>query len=248
VSEGDGALLAVRGLTKSFGGVRAVDAVDLTVAAGELLAVIGPNGCGKTTLFNLLTGQLRPDAGSVRIGGLEVAGLPPDRIARQGVGRKFQVPSVYDELTVAENLAIARLAAPKARRSAADGILERVGLADRTDGPAGLLSHGQKQWLEIAMVLATRPRLVLLDEPTAGMTRAETLATIDLVRRLRDEDGVATIVIEHDMAAVAALGGRVAAMISGRVVVEGSFETVRAHPAVIEAYLGAAAPAGSPHA
>ncbi|MFN8831720.1 MAG: ABC transporter ATP-binding protein [Labrys sp. (in: a-proteobacteria)] len=247
MSDDDRALLEVRGLTKSFGGVRAVDAVDLTLAAGELLAVIGPNGCGKTTLFNLLTGQLRPDTGSVRIGGLEVAGLAPDRIARQGVGRKFQVPSVYDELTVAENLAIARLAAPKTRRSAADGLLERVGLADRTDWSAGSLSHGQKQWLEIAMVLATRPRLVLLDEPTAGMTRAETLATIDLVRRLRDEEGVATIVIEHDMAAVAALGGRVAAMISGRVVVEGSFDTVRAHPAVIEAYLGTTA-TGTPHA
>jgi len=247
VTDNPRALLDIRGLTRSFGGVKAVDTLDLTLHEGELLAVIGPNGCGKTTLFNLMTGQLKPDAGSITIGGLEVAGLAPDRIARQGVGRKFQVPSVYDELTVAENLAIARLAAPKARRGAADGLLERVGLADRTDWSAGSLSHGQKQWLEIAMVLATRPRLVLLDEPTAGMTRAETLATIDLVRRLRDEEGVATIVIEHDMAAVAALGGRVAAMISGRVVVEGSFDTVRSHPAVIEAYLGTTATV-TPHA
>lgn len=234
------ALLDIRGLTRSFGGVKAVDTLDLTLHEGELLAVIGPNGCGKTTLFNLMTGQLKPDAGSITLSGVEIGGLPPNKIARLGIGRKFQVPSVYEELTVGENLALAKLAAPGGRNDRPSPVLERAGLATRLDQPAGLLSHGQKQWLEIAMVLAARPRLVLLDEPTAGMTRAETLETIDILRRLRDEEGVTAIVIEHDMAAVAALGGRVAAMIRGRIVADGAFETIRAHPQVIEAYLGAA--------
>jgi len=244
--------LRIEGLAKDFGGVHAVAGLDLTLRADELMTLIGPNGCGKTTLFNLITGVLRPTAGSVRLGEHDLTHLPSHRIARLGVGRKFQVPSVYDDLSVEENLDVALHAA--AGRDGLSGLwrggppplgrrvenLDAVRLADRRQVEAGQLSHGQKQWLEIGMVLATRPRLVLLDEPTAGMTRGETLATVELIKSLHREHGLALIVIEHDMHFVETLDCRVAVMMAGRLIADGAFADVRGLEAVRQAYLGEA--------
>ncbi|MCB2102039.1 MAG: ATP-binding cassette domain-containing protein [Rhodobacterales bacterium] len=214
-----------------------------------MLCVIGPNGCGKTTLFNLITGHLRPTEGSIRFAGHDLTRLKPHQIGRLGIGRKFQVPSVFDDLSVADNLRVARFAeAGRAglwglrQRSKGDGdadLLARVGLADQARTPAGALSHGQKQWLEIALVLALEPRLILLDEPTAGMTRGETAATAELIKDIHRGGGVAVILIEHDMHFVAALDCPVAVMMRGAIVARGDYATVRAVDAVREGYLGA---------
>ena len=240
--------LEVVGLAKEFGGVRAVDGLDLTLDAGAVLSIIGPNGCGKTTLFNLLTGQLAPTAGRIRFEGRDIAGLPPHRVAEAGIVRKFQVPSVFPALSVAENLRTA-LAAPAARRGAhrldPAALLRLVDLEAAADTVAGELAHGAKQWLELAMVVAAGPRLLLLDEPTAGMTRPESEATVRLIRRLRDETGTAAIVIEHDMAVVETLSAPVAVMIAGRIVAHGDYAAVRADPAVRAAYFGKAGAASN---
>ncbi len=232
-------LLEIRGLARRFGGVLAVDGLDLDLGEGELRAIIGPNGCGKTTLFNLICGELRPDAGEIRFAGRDLTALRPHAIARLGILRKFQVPSVYENLSVAENLLVARHLA--GGKGGGGELLAEVGLAGRREVPAGHLSHGEKQWLEIAMVLAAGPRLLLLDEPTAGMTRTETLRTAALIRRLHAERGVAMIMIEHDMRFVAALDCPVSVMMRGRVLVTGSYAEIGRHPLVREAYLGDAA-------
>ncbi|MEQ8966505.1 MAG: ATP-binding cassette domain-containing protein [Azospirillaceae bacterium] len=249
-------LLSLDGVSKAFGGVRAADAVSLDLEEGAMLCVVGPNGCGKTTLFNLITGAVRPDAGTIRFDGGPAGAGGPVTAARRGILRKFQVPAVFDEMTPREAVALAQ-SSPAARARPAgtgtggladdpDALLAAVGLADRADTPSHALPHGARQWLEIALVLACRPRLMLLDEPTAGMTRAETRAAADLLRRLQDETGVTTILIEHDMAFVERLDRPVAVMIRGRLVAHGSYREVAAQPAVREAYLGAAAPAPAP--
>ena len=232
--------LVLDALSKSFGGVRAVDDVSLRHGDGDMRAIIGPNGCGKTTLFNLITGYLAPDHGSIRFEGQALSGLALHQVARRGIVRKFQVPSVFDGLSAGDNLRAA-LAAPIAGRGRPllNELLERVGLAGHERKDAGLLSHGQKQWLELALVLAASPKLVLLDEPAAGMTKAERAETVKLLHRLRGETGLSIMLIEHDMDFVAALDCPVSVMMLGRIVAEGSFSEVRRDPAVREAYLGA---------
>jgi ABC-type branched-subunit amino acid transport system ATPase component len=254
----DAPFLAVENLTKAFGGVRAVDDVSFTLAANEMRCVIGPNGCGKTTLFNLITGYLPPTAGTIRLEGADIPGRPLYEIARAGIIRKFQVPSVFPGLTVDENLriALAGKANPgKVRASFPSGfatrqrqahagraerthILERVRLDRHRHDTAGTLSHGQKQWLELALVLAGGPRLMLLDEPAAGMTRAEKQETIRLIRSVHEESGISALVIEHDMDFVEALECEVMVMMLGRVVASGSYAAMRDNPMVREAYLG----------
>ena len=242
--------LAVRELSKSFGGVKALAGLDLTLGAGELLCVIGPNGCGKTTFFNVVSGFLSPTAGTIQFDDTSLVGRAPHEIARLGIGRKFQVPSVYDDLTVLENLEVAAFS--KAGRRGLLGMLPRdddrtadaqdvlniIDLSDMAGAMAGHLSHGRKQWLEIGMVLSTGPRLMLLDEPTAGMTRQETQKTADLIARLMERQDVSIILIEHDMWFVEELDCRVAVMMQGTIIADGRYEDVRKLKAVQEAYLG----------
>ena len=244
------ALLEVRELAKDFGGLHAVAGLDLDLGAGELLCIIGPNGCGKTTFFNLLSGAFPPSAGAIRFDGTAIAGRAPFVISRLGIGRKFQVPGIYGAMSVRENLDVPLFAdagrrglrglfAARGRGGRAAELLELTGLAGKAERPAGELAHGEKQWLEIAMLLATAPRLMLLDEPTAGMTVAETAATAELLLRIHRETAIAAIVIEHDMGFVRRLGCPIAVMMAGRLLTRGSYDQISADPAVREAYLGA---------
>jgi len=239
-------LLEVVEVEKDFGGVRAADGLSLTLGEGEMLCLIGPNGCGKTTLFNLITGALRPDAGSLSFAGEDLRGREPYEIARRGILRKFQVPGIYPDLTVAENLTVAIVDSGDEAASRIAELLALARLEAKQNLPAGTLAHGEKQWLEIAMVLARKPRLLLLDEPTNGMTAAETAATVALIRDLHRRFGCAVLVIEHDMGFVRDLACPVALMVRGRIERQGSYETIQADPLVREVYLGAGdlAPAG----
>jgi ABC-type uncharacterized transport system ATPase subunit len=238
------ALLEIEGLRKDFGGLAAVDGVDFALAEGDLHALVGPNGCGKSTLFNLITGTLPPSGGRVRFAGEDITGWPAWRIARAGIGRKFQVPAVFDELTVLENLALPRWAAARLPMLARADLaprndLARLHLAGKGAVRAGALSHGERQWLEIGMLLAANARLLLLDEPTAGMTQGETVATAGLIRRVA---GAATVlVIEHDIGFIEALACPVTVMAKGRILCSGSFAEIRADARVHELYFGRAA-------
>ncbi|WP_166845753.1 urea ABC transporter ATP-binding protein UrtD [Isoptericola sp. BMS4] len=243
--------LEARGLRVAFGGFVAVRDVDLTVAQGDLRFLIGPNGAGKTTLIDAVTG-LVPATGSARLGRTELLGRGTHRIARHGVGRTFQTASVFEELTVLQNLDIAagarrgpltmlrrRGAVPEAVEQA----LEVVGLAGLRDTPAGVLAHGQKQWLEIGMLLVQDAHLLFLDEPVAGMTQAEREATGDLLRRIGSQRVV--VVVEHDMEFLRAFADSVTVMHQGRVLAEGTVAEVQRDPAVVEVYLGAPAQPGT---
>jgi ABC-type branched-subunit amino acid transport system ATPase component len=234
-------LLDVKGLVKEFGGVRAVDGIDLLIGAGDMRCIIGPNGCGKTTLFNLITGYLPATEGSILFEGRDLAGMAMHEIARAGIVRKFQVPSVFPDLTVADNVASALIRRRgRGGRSSAEGrhLLQMVRLDTHAGTRAGTLSHGQKQWLELAMVLATDPLLVLLDEPAAGMTRSEKMETVRLLEEIRSRSPVALLVIEHDMAFVEALDCGVSVMMMGRMVTSGTFAEIRLNDEVRAAYLG----------
>jgi len=231
-------LLEARGLTMQFGGVRAVSGVDFVLDPGELRCLIGPNGAGKSTFFKMITGQLRPTAGRVTFRGTDIARLQPHAIARLGLGIKTQVPNVFDGLSVFENLWIAasRRHRGKAVDIAVDRELERLRLTHLRDALVGRLAHGQRQWVELGIVLAADPTLVLLDEPTAGMTQEESTRTAELVRDINRTHTL--IVVEHDMAFIRAIATRVTVFNRGEVLAEGSSEAVLADPRVRDAYLG----------
>jgi branched-chain amino acid transport system ATP-binding protein len=234
-------LLEARGVSKRFGGVQAVSDVALGIAPSELRCIIGPNGAGKSTLFKLLLGSIRCDAGTIRFAGREVTHLEPHQRAHLGIGVKFQNLAVYSALTVRHNLLLP-LRHHFGRREVEAEIarmLSRLNLAGTEHRIADSLSHGQKQWLAIGMALAMKPKLLLLDEPTAGMGPEETEATVRLIRAV-NEEGVAAIVVEHDMAFVRQLGAPITVMHYGRIFAEGSLAEIESHEEVRRIYLGAA--------
>ena len=247
------ALLEVRGLTRWFGGLAAVQDVDFAVEAGAIMGLIGPNGAGKTTVFNLLSGALRPTAGAVVFDGRPIVGLPPERIARRGLVRTFQNLRLFRRMSVLDNVAVASFcrsggslvswALPgharwlAARREDAARVVEFAGLAGHAHEAAMHLSHGEQRRLEVARALAAGPRLLLLDEPCAGLTRVEVDALVALIRRIRDE-GVTVLLIEHDMDFVMALAEHIVVLNFGRKIAEGTAAVVREDPAVLAAYLG----------
>jgi urea transport system ATP-binding protein len=241
------ALLEVRGLSVVFDGFRALDGVDLTVEQGELRFLIGPNGAGKTTLIDVITGLTRPATGSVRFEGADLVGRKEHEIVRSGVGRTFQTSVVFEELTVVENLDLAASfrrplwSLARRRRGVSEAVaaaMETTGLDLLADRPAGVLSHGQRQWLEIGMLIAQRPRLLLLDEPVAGMSAEERQRTGELLTEIARDHTV--VVIEHDMDFLRRYASQVTVLHEGKVLVEGSVDQVRADPRVQEVYLGRA--------
>ncbi|NEU12760.1 ATP-binding cassette domain-containing protein [Methylobacterium sp. BTF04] len=232
--------LVVENLTVTFGRFRALDALSLAVDPGEIRAVIGPNGAGKTTLLDVISGITKPVSGRVLIGdGIDLTTRSEAEIAKAGIRRKFQKPSVFPALTIRENLEIGcgtGLSATERPARIAE-ILAETGLAPREHAQAGALAHGEKQWLEIGMVLASNPRIILLDEPVAGLSDSETERTAALIRSLRRLDR-AILVIEHDMAFVEAIADRVTVLHEGRTLFEGSLHGARADSRVIEVFLG----------
>ena len=242
-------LLEVHGLHKHFGGVRALDGVDLSLQAGQVYCVVGPNGCGKTTPLCVISGDLAPTAGSVHFDGRDITGLAPARIARMGVLRKFQAPGICPTLSVAENLEVALMAqlAPwrrlggRSHLARLEQLLDIVLLSGRRHTIGQELAHGEKQWLEIGMLMAGDSRLLLLDEPTAGMTIRETQQTVALIRRVAVEHGRTVLAIEHDMHFVAGLDCEVIAMMRGKVLCRGSYAEVSHNPEVRQSYLGSSA-------
>jgi branched-chain amino acid transport system ATP-binding protein len=242
-------LLGTVGLSKRFGGVVATDRVDLTVEAGEIHAVIGPNGAGKTTLVAQLAGELPPDAGAIRFAGEDVTALPVHARARRGLARSFQITSVLRDFTALDNVALAVQARDgtsfrfwrAARRAPglrdpARAVLAEVGLGERADVVAAELAHGEQRQLELAIALATRPRLLLLDEPTAGMGPEESRRMVALLHGLRGRQAV--LLVEHDMDAVWALADRISVLVYGRVIATGTPDAIAASAEVREAYLG----------
>ncbi|AZV23318.1 ATP-binding cassette domain-containing protein [Mesorhizobium sp. M7A.F.Ce.TU.012.03.2.1] len=228
-------LLQAENVGIRFGGLQALEALNLTVRDKELCCIIGPNGAGKSTFLNVLTGTLRPTSGSVRFLGHDIAGLPLHRIARLGIARKFQIPSVFPNLSVEDNLKVARWGAPSPVHPVGE-LLELVALGNRAATLAGELAHGQKQWLEIGMALAIEPRLLLLDEPTAGMTPQETLATAQMLLRLKGEFSI--VAVEHDIRFVRALNCETLVLHQGRRLRSGPFHDIETDEMVRDVYLG----------
>ena len=242
-------LLSVRALTKRFGAVQASDAFSLEVAPGELHALIGPNGAGKTTALNQLSGELMPDSGRIAFNGRPITRMAPHRRARLGLARSYQITSVFERLTVQQNLSLAiqahnghsfrfwrNAAADPAIAREIEPALVRVGLEDRAAIPAANLSHGEKRQLEVGMALAGHPRMLLLDEPYAGMGPGGAVELTKLIRRLKAD--LTVLLVEHDMRAVFALADRITVLVYGRAVASGTPEEIRGNPLVRQAYLG----------
>jgi len=242
-------VLSVRELSKAFGGVHAVNAVSFDVEPAEFLAMIGPNGAGKSTCFNMINGQLKPDAGEILLGGRDIASHKPRAIWRLGVGRTFQVAATFASMTVAENVQMAllshageiyRLWRPAAaqHRERALELLEQVGMHEAADRPSRELAYGDVKRVELAIALANEPRLLLMDEPTAGMGARERHELIQLVKRLVAERGISVLFTEHSMDVVFAYADRIIVLARGRLIAEGSAETIRADEKVREVYFG----------
>jgi branched-chain amino acid transport system ATP-binding protein len=251
-------VLSVHNLHKSFGGVRAVDRVSFDIGRGEFLALIGPNGAGKSTCFNMINGQLRPDAGDIRLEGRSIAGLPPRHIWRLGVGRTFQVAATFGSMTVIENVQMAlashhgalyRFVAPltASHREQAGELLAQVGMADAAHRACRELAYGDVKRVELAIALANDPRLLLMDEPTAGMAPRERLDLIALVKRLVTERGVSVLFTEHSMDVVFAYADRIIVLARGAVIADGDAAAIRDNAQVQQVYLGTGKTyAGSP--
>lgn len=244
-------MLQVESLQKSFDGFMAVLDANLLVEKGDIVAVIGPNGAGKTTLFNLITGQLKPNGGSVRFKGRDISGMPPYRICHMGLSRSFQIVNIFHRMTVFDNVQIAVLSNQKKILNfmtpahnmvveRTEEILASVGLIKKRDRICGALSHGDQKVLEMAIALGTEPELLILDEPTAGMSPEETAVTIKLIRKLSGDLGLTILFCEHDMGLVFAVATKIMVMQQGQTIIEGDPETVRADRRVQEAYLGGA--------
>ena len=243
-----GRILYLEDVSVSFDGFKAINGLNLDIAPGELRCVIGPNGAGKTTMMDIITGKTRPDSGTAFFGQtIDLTRLTEPEIAHAGIGRKFQKPTIFEHHSAFENLELAMKADKRVRRTLFASLLDderdrvaevlrQIRLDQAADRPAGLLSHGQKQWLEIGMLLMQEPRLLLLDEPVAGMTDDETERTAELFVSLAGKHSL--VVVEHDMAFVEALGGKVTVLCEGSVLAEGDLATVQADPRVIEVYLG----------
>lgn len=244
-------MLQVESLQKSFDGFMAVLDANLLVEKGDIVAVIGPNGAGKTTLFNLITGQLKPNGGRVRFKGKDISGMPPYRICHMGLSRSFQIVNIFHRMTVFDNVQIAVLSNQKkilnfltpAHNMAVERteeILASVGLMEKRDRICGALSHGDQKVLEMAIALGTEPELLILDEPTAGMSPEETAVAIKLIRKLSGDLGLTILFCEHDMSLVFAVATKIMVMQQGQTIIQGDPETVRADRRVQEAYLGGA--------
>lgn len=244
-------MLRLESIEKSFDGFLAVNGATLTVEAGDVVAVIGPNGAGKTTLFNLITGQSPPTAGAIWFKDENIAGLAPHCVCRKGISRSYQVVNIFNRLTVFENVQVAVLSYRKktfnifrpAKTMAVgetQNILDSVGLLDKAEMTSGSLSHGDQKVLEIAIALGNRPELLILDEPTAGMSPEETAVTLRLMKRLSGDLGLTILFCEHDMGMVFSIASQIMVMQQGKSIAQGSPDEVRNNPQVREAYLGGA--------
>jgi branched-chain amino acid transport system ATP-binding protein len=242
-------VLEVRDLHKAFDGFQAVAGVSLSVARGQTAAIIGPNGAGKTTFFNLITGHLRPDAGAVVLEGRDITGVAPHDVCRLGMGRSFQRTNIFPRLTVFQNVQAAYLShqgrgrnlwsrVEPLYRDETDALLASLGLLERAGEISGFLSHGAQKQLELGIALASEPRLLLLDEPTAGMSATETRETIRLIDRITRERGLTVLFTEHDMEVVFSIAQQITVLHQGRVIAEGAPTEVRANPEVRRVYLG----------
>lgn len=244
-------ILQVSHLTKAFGGLKAVDDISLDVRRGSVHAIIGPNGSGKSTFFNVVTRYLTADSGQILFDGEDISALAPHAICQRGIARCFQVASIFPRLTIAENVRLALIstkrmtfnfwtAADRALKDETDAILEEVGLVEQRDAPAALLSQGDKKRLELAIALGCHPKLLLLDEPTAGMSAEETRSTTKLIRELRDSTGLTVLFTEHDMSVVFDISERISVLYQGAIIAEGLPSDVRCNDEVQRIYLGGA--------
>jgi len=251
----DDVILRVSGINKRFGGLQALDDVNFEVQRNSVHAIIGPNGAGKSTLLNCFVGRLTPDSGSVMFDGTSLLGIKPHEINQAGVARVFQTPEIFEDESLVENVMIpafakrdgafslslwSRVDGQKEIRDQAMAMLEDVGLAQKSEQHAGSLSRGDKRRLELAMCLVQDPKLLLLDEPTAGMSRADTNTTIDLLKRIGNDRNVTKIVIEHDMHVVFSLADKISVLAQGTVIAEDTPDKIKGNPKVQEAYLGGA--------